>query len=820
MTGVAVRTSDAGGRAAIVACSHCTLPVPAGLVELDSDEQFCCEACRTVYSVIRSCGLDRYYALRDALDEAPARARSTGARYDAFDAPEFLSAHTVERHDGMREVEFHLVGVHCAACVWLVEKLPEIRPGVAIARLDLARSIVRIVWDDSAAALSAIARDLDRLGYPPHPARGAEARAARTREDRRFLVRIAVAGALAGNVMLLAVALYSGLLDAIDTPIESLFRWTSAGLGGLALIWPGSVFFRNAVSAARARAWSLDTPISVALVLGGVAGAVNVVRGAGEIYFDSIAMLVFLLLVGRGLQRAQQRRAAERVDRLYTLTPSTVTLIDGDTERDAPIEAVVPGMILLVRAGATVPVDGVIVSGETDIENAVITGESRPVRRAPGETVNAGAVNVSAPVRVRADAVGDATRLGRIMREVEAAAAAGSRVTALIDRFSGYFLGAVLTTAALTLALWWGRDPGAAVEHAIALLIVTCPCALGLATPLAMTVALGRASRDGVFIKSGDAVESLAKPGLMLLDKTGTITEGAVRVAAWAGDESVRPIVAALEAGSTHPVARALAAEYEDAPQVDARNIRHIPGLGVTGEIGAARIAAGSYEFIASRASVPEWAERARRDALAAGRTPILIETDGVVTAVAALGDRVRDDAPAALDALRARGWRIGIVSGDEAGIVDAVAAELGGTFETLVGGATPEQKLAIVEREMQRGPVVFVGDGVNDAPALAAATVGVAVHGGTEASLAAADVYLTRAGLTPIVELVGGSSRAMGVVRRNVAASLSYNVVAASLAVAGLVSPLLGAVLMPLSSLTVLSLSLGARTFAGKRAR
>lgn len=821
MTGVAARAGDIRGAGASgVKCAHCTLPVPAGLVEPGVTDQFCCEACRTVFAVIHSCGLDRYYMLRDAFDDAPAKAHSTGARYEAFDAPEFLDAHSAIRRDGLREIEFYLDGVHCAACVWLVEKLPEIRAGVVSARLDLARSIVRVVWDGSAAELSAIARDLDRLGYPPNPARGADARARRTREDRRFLVRIAVAGALAGNVMLLAVALYSGLLDSIEAPIETLFRWTSAALGGVALVWPGSVFFRNAIAAARVRAWSLDAPISIALALGGAAGVVNVIRGAGEIYFDSIAMLVFLLLVGRGLQRSQQRRAAERVDRLYTLTPATVTLIVGDEERDAPIEAVTPGMILLVRAGGTVPVDGVVVRGETDIENAVITGESRPVRRTPGDAVNAGAVNVSAPVRVRADAVGDATRLGRIMREVESAASAGSRVTALVDRFSGWFLAAVLTLAAVTLAIWWRSDPGAAIEHTIALLIVTCPCALGLATPLAMTVALGRASREGVFIKSGDAVESLARPGLLLLDKTGTLTEGAVRVAAWSGDETLRPIVAALEAGSNHPVARALTAGFEGNINSDVREIRHIPGLGVTGVVGAARIAAGSHEFISSRSAIPEWAEDARREALAAGRTPILIEKEGVVEAVAALGDRVRSDARESLAALRARGWRIGIVSGDESGIVGSVADELGGKFEMRVGAATPEQKRAIVEREMRGGPVVFVGDGVNDAPALAAASVGVAVHGGAEASLAAADVYLTSAGLTPIVDLVAGADRAMGVVRRNVAASLSYNVVAASLAVGGMVSPLLGAVLMPLSSLTVLSLSLGARTFGVGRRR
>jgi len=807
-------STDAGARAG-AACAHCGLPVPRGLIEPGAQSQFCCAACRTVYRAIHECGLERYYALREAVRGERAPAASTGGRFGAFDADEFLDAHARPIADGTREIELYLAGVHCPACVWLVERLPRIRPGVVSARLDLSRSIVRLVWDQREAPLSAIARDLDRLGYPPHPARGAGRRARRASEDRAFLIRVAVAGAIAGNSMLVAAALYSGRPGAIEAPIESLLRWVSAGLGLLAILWPGRVFFRGAIASARAGAWSLDLPIALGLALGGAAGAVNVARGSGEIYFDSLAVLVFLLLAGRFVQRAQQRRATERVERLYALTPASVTLVEAGAPREAPIETVRPGSVVRVAPGATVPVDGVVAHGRAHLDTAVVTGESRPVAVEPGDRVGAGAVVVDAPIDVRAEAVGEATRLGRILRDIERAAGAGSRVATLVDRFSRWFVLGVVSLALVTLGVWLAIEPASAPAHAIALLIVTCPCALGLATPMAVTVAMGRASRAGVFLKSGDALEALAAPGLLLLDKTGTLTKGSPRVLEWIGDESLRAVAAALEAGSRHPIARAIIDADPDAGgAVTPQRVEHRPGLGVVGVIEGAEARVGAPAFVTGAADAPAWAARAVERALDAGQTPVCVALGGRVGAVAVIGDRVREDAATALRTLRARGWRVGIVSGDDPRVVERVAGGLGGPFEMLVGGATPERKREIVEAELARGPVAFAGDGVNDAPALVAATVGVAVHGGAEASLAAADVYLTRPGVAPIVGLVEGAARSMGVVRRNMAAALAYNAVAATLAVAGLITPLVGAVLMPVSSLTVLGLSLRARTF------
>ncbi|MCB9845216.1 MAG: heavy metal translocating P-type ATPase [Phycisphaeraceae bacterium] len=798
-----------------VPCSHCGLPVPRGLVDREKDEQFCCEACRTVHGVLHACGLDGYYRLRDRLGAEPRRAQTSGGRFEAWDDPIFLEHHARRRADGAWQAELYLEGVHCAACVWLVERLPGIVEGLIECRLDLSRSLVRVVWQDRL-PFSRIARALDRLGYTPHPARAGEVRAQRARENGRFLARIAAAGALAGNVMLLSLALYSGVFSGIEESFRVFFRWSSAALGLTAILWPGRIFFRGALASIRVRAWHLDVPIALGLALGGAAGAINTLRGAGEIYFDSLTMLVFLLLVGRWLQRSRQQRAADAVEMLTSLTPSTVRLVEGECVREAPLEAAMPGMILEVLAGGTIPVDGVVVSGESSADESVMTGESRPRRLTSGSSVIAGAINLSAPVRVRAIGIGDETRLGKLLGSIEPG---GRRVgVAQVDRIAGAFVTATISLALVTLAIWLPHGVPLATEHAIALLIVTCPCALALASPMAVAIALARASRRAIFIKSGEAIQRLATPGLLLLDKTGTLTEGGLRVVRWIGDPSVRPLVAALEAGGTHPIARGLGAGFDVESLPSVSGVVHIVGRGVEGVVAGRSIRVGSCGFVAETTGrAPQWAEHEMRAAAEGMLSPVLVGVEGEVVAVALLGDRVRDDASESLRALVNRGWRLGIASGDDPRIVDRIARSVGVPFEHIVGGATPQDKAGLVERCAVDGPVVFVGDGVNDAAALSRATVGIAVHGGAEASLAAADVYLTRPGLGAITELFDGAVRTRRVIRTNIGASLVYNSVAASLAMAGLITPWIGAILMPLSSLTILTLSVHARTFGGR---
>lgn len=785
--------------------------------------QFCCAGCRAAHSIIHACGLERYYHLREAalaIAEGPNLRARRSTRFDEFDDPSFTNLFTRERAapDGrsLREVELTLEGVHCAACVWLIERLPRLATGVIESRLEFRRSVAKIAWDPALIPLSAIARTLDAVGYRPHRTTDGGARHMRRLEDRRALIRIGVAGACAGNVMLLASALYAGMFDAMEPAYHIMFRWLSMAISIIAVAWPGSVFFRGAWASLRTRRPSLDVPIAVALGVGAAWGAINTVRGAGEIYFDSLSVLVFALLVGRWIQRRQQRWAADGLELLYSLRPTSARIIDEHGPREVAVESVRVGDIVQVNCGENVPIDGEVIEGESQVDQSLLTGEPRPVRVRPGDAVIGASVNVRDRLLIRATATGDDTRVARLMRFVEETSRRRAPIVRFADRLAGGFVIAMLALAAVTAVAWLAIDPSRAVDNAVALLVVACPCALGLATPLAVSVAIGRAARESMLIKGGDALQSLAGRGTMVLDKTGTLTHGEFGVVAWHAPEEIKPLVAALEARSSHPIARAIVKALADVAPPQADSAIETPGGGIDGWVADSRMTVGSPAFIESTcgtlpADLASRIEAITRD----GHTPVAIALDARPVGAIALGDTIRDDAAVAITRLRELGWHVRILSGDHPDVVRAVGARLGVSAEDALGGVAPETKAEVIAHHAARREiVVMVGDGVNDAAALAAASVGVAVHGGAEASLAAADVYIGRPGLMRIVDLIEGARRTMHAIKINMAVSITYNAIAVSLAMVGVLNPLIATVLMPMSSLSVVALSVRARTF------
>lgn len=802
-------------------CAHCQLPVPAALIREGASEQFCCSGCRTVAEAIQSSGLSWYYQLLDQAQEAQP-ARTTGRDYAEMDDASFAEAHVRTTARGELESVFYVEGVHCAACVWLVEKLPQVVPGVREARLDFGRRLVTVRWQGGVVGLAQIARALDRLGYPPHPVRQGSEQLLRRETERRQLIHIGVAGAIAGNVMLMAFALYGGWFHGMEDGFRAMFRWASLGLAILAVAWPGRVFFRGAWAALRTRTVHMDVPIALGLAAGLLGGAWNTVTGAGEVYFDSVTALVFLLLVGRTLQERQQRKAFDALTMLSALTPRVARRFVGEQLQEVPQAALRVGDRVEVRAGESVPADGRILEGSAEFDLALLTGESMPERRSVGELVHAGTVDRSDRVVIEIVRTGADTRVGQLMRLVEEHARRRAPLVRTADRLAGWFVAALLVLAG-ACALWWGlHAPELALEHTVALLIVACPCALALATPLAVAAAIGQAARRGILIKGGEVLEQLAKPGLLLLDKTGTLTCGAMSLSSWHGSAEVRSAAAALERRSSHVLARAFIAAQPDLPQLAAIGVEETVGGGLSGVVGGRRVVVGSPAFLRQHglACGPEvggtWGEQLET-VLAAGQTPVAVAIDGVWCGLAGFGDPLREDSRAVLEQLRADGWQLGILSGDHPRVVESVAQQLGLDLQHCHGGMSPEDKLAFVEQARQCQSVVMVGDGVNDAAALAAAQVGVAVHGGAEASLAAADVYLTVPGLSGLQLLFQGSRGTLAVIRRNLLLSLAYNSVGVSLAIAGLLHPVAAAILMPISSLTVVSSSYRSQPFRAR---
>lgn len=795
-------------------CAHCGADVPTGYLRPLDQEQFCCNGCRTAYDILHGAGLDDFYAIRDRCGTESPAIQEADTGFEFFEDPAFIERHVTRDSRGHCHVRLGIASIHCAACVWLLEKLPNLVIGVTGARANVARSTLSITWDNAATSLADIAAVLAKLGYPPHPLDASE-NGVRDAEGRRQLIRIGVAGACAGNAMLIALALYAGMFSGMAPEYVRLFRLTGTAIGVIAICWPGAVFFRGAWAAIRTRTPHMDVPVSLGLAVGGAAGTVNAIAGTGETYFDTLALLVFLLLVGRYLLHRGRRTAIERVSLLNSLTPRIARRIEEDKEiRCVSAESLRCGDVVEVRAGDLIPGDGEVIAGNSSIDEGLLTGEAAPRVITLGDDVPAGATNLTARIEVRIMAVGASSRIGHIMGLVEDAAGHKPQWILFADRISSWFVGIVLVLAMITAGVWWTISPTAAVDHTVALLIVACPCALGLATPLTLAVALGRAARNGILIKSPQVAEQVARKGCLWLDKTGTITEGRMSVREWIGADDVKTLVVTFESQVVHPIADALLRFLGGTAKLTpVDQFAQVPGGGLRGISQGRTVAIGSERFLrhCDVEITPDIAERLPRW-LDAAWTPVLIAVDGRTVAAAAIGDTIRPDAVASISALKQLGWNVGILSGDHQSVVTAVAQEVG--IESAWGALSPEDKLQIVRNGRVDEQVIMVGDGVNDSAALAAASVGVAVHGGAEVSLKAADVYITRPGLTPLVDLVRGGRRAVQILRTNFAASLTYNLFAVGLAMAGQINPLVAAILMPISSLTVLALALGGRTF------
>jgi P-type Cu2+ transporter len=836
--------SSVQASAQVTACVHCSLPLAGDPVIDEGGRAFCCSGCLTVFGVLNASDSNAFYRLRG--DEAGAAAHVSGRGFGEFDDPTFFELYG-ERLDGAvprAAVSLYVEGVHCSACIWLVERLPRLIPGVVSAELDYGRRIARVVYAPEQVALSSIARGLDRIGYAPHPVRGQRANLARQREERRDLVRLGVAGALAMNAMLIAFALYGGILSGMDPSMRQFLRAGSLGLALLAVLWPGRTFLRGGWSALRTRTAHMDLPIAIGLVAGLLGGAFNTFAGRGEVYFESVALLVFFLLVGRYLQGRQQRVAQDSLELMHALTPAVARSFDAATVDfvEVPAAALRTGDRIVLRSGDVAPADGRVALGTSTLDLALLTGESRPVPVGIGDEVFAGCTNVSGRLELVVGDTGTATRLGGLMLLVEQAIARSSPSVRFADRMAGRFTWTLLALAGLTLAMWWPVDPARAVEYAVALLIVACPCALGLATPLAIVAAVGKAARRGMLIQGGAALERLTAAGTLFLDKTGTLTNSSLVLASAWGRRAEWTWIEAVERTSQHPLAlavcqaiqaQAFGADASNSVAIDRdaagstgsiENIHEVPGRGLIAVVEGATCLIGSAAFLREHGVELETPDGSFDLAAlhARGQSVVLAARDGRLVAAFGFGNELVPEAHAQIAAMQARGWRVGILSGDDPAIVARVGAELGLAAEDVHGGVTPEGKLARVEAALEQGarpgeeplPVVMVGDGVNDAAALAAATVGIAVHGGAEASLAAADIYMNAPGLGQLTALIDGARRTRGVIRRGLQVSLAYNSIAAALAMAGWINPIWAAILMPVSSLTVVSLAYRSRTF------
>ncbi|MDP1652286.1 MAG: heavy metal translocating P-type ATPase [Rhodocyclaceae bacterium] len=799
-------------------CYHCGLTVPQGLdlfVEIDAQPRaMCCGGCLAVAQAIVANGLTDYYRHRDALPESPREAIPQALQeLGLFDHPDVQKnfVRAVGEHE--REAALILEGITCAACVWLNEAHIARQPGVTAVDINYATRRARVRWDENVTKLSAILEAIREIGYRAHPYDVTRSEQLAQKERRTAQWRLFVAGFGMMQVMMYALPAYLAEVGEggdMTLDISQLLRWASLILTLPVILYSAAPFFRNAWRDLKFRRVGMDVPVALGVGCAFLASVWATLTASGEVYFDSVTMFVFFLLTGRYLEMMARQKAARGVEALAKALPAFAERLpqwpaQGEGERVA-VADLKTGDCVRVRPGEVIPGDGEVIDGESSSDESLLTGESRPVAKRVGDAVTGGSVNVGSPLVLRLARVGEATRLASIRRLMEQAATEKPKLVQLADRIAMRFVWALLVLALATGWYWLNADPDRALWVFVAVLVVSCPCALSLATPAALTVATGALAREGVLVTRGHAIETLARANRWIFDKTGTLTAGRPAVVGWrvadgVSEAEVFSRVRALEQASEHPLARALREKVGAGETALAGNLKAVTGKGVEARVGEAMLRIGVPAFVAEIHGQPMPDEMA--DWLATGDTVVALGDATGWLAWFRIADALRPGAAEALARLRAQGIKLTILSGDAPQTVAAVAAELG--MEDHHGGMTPEGKHVFLRDAQAQGETVaMVGDGVNDAPVLAQAHVSVAMGGGTDLARGQADVVLLSDDLRHLANGVALARKALAIIRQNLVWAFTYNVVAIPLAMTGWVTPWMAGIGMSASSLLV----------------
>jgi Cu2+-exporting ATPase len=705
------------------------------------------------------------------------------------DAGDF-SAFVHRDAQGVATLDLLVKGARCAACMSKIEQSVGAMRGVAAARMNLTTGKLSITFGRAAGDAGAIIAALDRLGYPATPYDPGQALAAHDAEDHRLILALGVAAFGAGNAMMFSVPLWAGLFGQELQPATRIFmQWASGLIGAPCAIYAGMPFFESAWRSLRAGRANMDVPISLGVLLTLLISFQETILHGRDAYFDAAVSLLFLLLIGRWLDHRLRHRARSSAADLLAMQASVACVIDAQgQERRMPLAQVTVGDRILLRPGDRAPVDGEIVEGASELDNALLTGETRPQVVGVGQACRAGALNLNGTLILRATARSEDSAVAQIARLVEAGAQAKSFYVRLADRAAQIYVPVVHTAAAATFVLGWalGLGPRDALLRAVTVLIITCPCALGLAVPAVQIAASGRLFRKGVLVKSGAALERLAEIDHVVMDKTGVLTMG--RPVLIDAAPAAVALAAPLARASSHPLARALA-ESDGAVGL-AEGAIETPGQGVAGWIGGRHARLGRADFLGLKGAD-------------ASETELWFAFDDEPAVRFQFRDRLRADARETIDGLRARGLTVEILSGDVASAVEAVGRELG--IDDVRAGMTPEGKAAAIDALGAAGrKVLMVGDGLNDAAALARAHAAMAPGTALDASQNAADLVFSGHRLGAVVTAIDVARAARRRALENFGFSALYNLIAAPAAMLGLVNPFIAALAMSGSSLVV----------------
>ncbi len=795
-------------------CVHCDLPLPPGrpIEAIVENEQklFCCHGCRGAYLILHEAGLSSFYERR-TWESAGLPAGAFEQAYSAAYLERFVTRDSDQAH-----LLFLVEGVRCASCVWVIEKLLGRMEGVLQVRLNYGTHRARVAFDPQRVDASQIFAEIARIGYLPRPYDADESSRLADQQRRSLLIRFGTSVFLSMQLMGYSFALYAGYFSGMDPLTKDILHWFAALVATPVVFYCGAPFIQGGWRALRNAAPDMDLLLAIG-ILAAYGVSIEALFTGGEVYFDTAGMIVTLVLLGRVFEGGARRRASAGIDRLLRLAPESAMRLTNDGTEEVASAQLCVGDLIRVRPGERFAVDGEIVEGEGEIDEAAVTGEARPVRRGPGEAVSAGTVSLGSLLTVRVTAAAADSFVARVARMVEEAQMRRAPMQRLADRVCRYFVPAVALLAAGTW-IWWRLFPDPVVSPllaAVAVLVVACPCALGLATPTAIMVGTGTAAGRGILFRGGDVLEAAGRLTVVAFDKTGTLTEGkprvvAVRHAAGVTAGELLAEAARAEEGSLHPLGKAIVAEAQSRGIAfeSVRESRAWAGFGIACDTGSGALRVGSRAFLDQGGiEIPEAFQ-------GEGATEVHVAREARYLGMILLEDALRPGAEASLAALKKMGLRTALLTGD----TPAAAGRLASLpLDEIHSRLDPAAKAAWVARQRAAGHrVLMVGDGINDAPALAEADVGSSLAGSTDIALETSDLVLTRPDLGRLVEAVRLARRTLVTIRQNLFWAFLYNVMALPLAAAGGLAPIHAAAAMALSSVCVIGNSL--RIKAGER--
>ncbi len=791
-----------------VPCTHCHLEFDDSVMIVERDGEkirhFCCKGCQGIYHLLREEGLDTFYDKlgKNRLEPPKERDDDLGK----FDLEGFRRRYVVERPDGLFEIYMIVEGIHCSACVWLNEKVLHQTDGVIEATINYTTNKARIVWDPERIALSKIVEKIRSIGYNAYPydPRLQEERANRARRD--YYGRLLVAIFATMNIMWIAVAKYTGMFTGMREDVKMVLSIAEWVLATPTLFYSGWIFFRGAWYGFKNRFVNMDTLVATGSTLAYLYSIWAMVTGHGEVYFDSVTMIVTFVLTGKYLEVLSKKRAADTMDALSNALPTEVTLIVGDEKRPIPVEEVKPGDILELRPGEKAAIDGVVVSGEGSFDESSLTGESEPIYKRPGDAIVSGSVAIDGVVRYEATKDYATSTLATLVGLLEESMTKKPKIERLANEISGYFSTTILTIALLTFVGWYWMEGSfeRALVVAISVIVIACPCALGLATPVATLIGINLAARRGVLFKEASFIETMAKCDLLVLDKTGTVTEGNPHVVAYEAYAPYDPsLLYSLLRCSIHPVGRGveryLQEHFDDLRELPLEGVRQIQARGIEGRFGERTLRGGNAKMM--RAFGFEVDEES-------DYTLFYFAVDDRVVARFELRDLPKKGAKEAIAQIRALGIGVVMLTGDNEKAAARVAREVG--ISRFEAGLLPEEKAKRIDIYRAEGHrVVMAGDGINDTLALSRSDIAIAMGSGSDVALEVSDVVLLDDRITSLKEAFLISRRTFRFVKQNLALSILYNTITIPLAVAGYVIPLVAALSMSLSSLLVVGNSM-----------